>query len=185
MKRVFGFPILLAGTVIALAACGSTSTAGSTAATSPSVVVATSAPGYGQPPAAPSATAAATQPTGAAVAARATGLGQILVDSRGLSLYLFEADRGTSSACYGACAQFWPPLLTHGTPFSSGNIADSLLGTTPRMDGTTQVTFAGHPLYFYAGDRKPGDVTGEGINAFGGGWDVLAPNGTKIEGGNS
>jgi predicted lipoprotein with Yx(FWY)xxD motif len=153
-------------------------------------VVATSAPAYGAPSASstPSASAApsATQaPTGASVAARATGLGQILVDSRGLSLYLFEADRGTTSACYGACAQYWPPLLTHGSPFSTGNIAASLLGTASRMDGTTQVTFAGHPLYFYAGDRKPGDTTGEGINAFGGGWDVLSPNGSKIEGGNS
>ena len=116
---------------------------------------------------------------------RATKLGNILVDGRGLSLYLFEADRGSTSVCDGQCARFWPPLLTNGSPVAVAGANSMLLGTTSRSDGTLEVTYAGHPLYFYVGDRRPGDTTGEGINAFGGGWDVLAPNGNKIEGGDS
>jgi predicted lipoprotein with Yx(FWY)xxD motif len=122
---------------------------------------------------------------GVPVGLRMTRLGTIVVDGRGLSLYLFEADKGSTSVCYGSCAQNWPPLLTHGSPVASGGAASALLGTTARSDGTTQVTYAGHPLYFFVGDHKAGDTTGEGIEAFGGGWDVLAPNGNKIEGGNS
>ena len=117
----------------------------------------------------------------ATISVRASSLGQILVDGSGKSLYLFEADTGAKSTCSAACAQAWPPLTTNGAPKAAGTASPSLLGTTTRSDGTTQVTYSGHPLYYFTGDAKAGDTNGEGSTAFGAGWDVLSPTGTKIE----
>ena len=110
-----------------------------------------------------------------------SSLGQILVDGNGKTLYLFEADTSAQSTCTGGCAQAWPPVTTNGAPKGAGGASASLLGTTARSDGTTQVTFGGHPLYSFTGDTKPGDTNGEGSTAFGAGWDVLTPTGEKIE----
>ena len=119
--------------------------------------------------------------TSATISVGGSSLGQILVDGNGKSLYLFEADTGTQSTCSGACAQAWPPLTTTGAPRVAGAASPSLLGTSSRSDGTTQVTYNGHPLYHFVGDNKAGDTNGEGSTAFGAGWDVLSPNGSKIE----
>jgi predicted lipoprotein with Yx(FWY)xxD motif len=110
-----------------------------------------------------------------------TGLGRILVDSRGHSLYLFEADKGTRSACYGACAKFWPPLLTRARPVAGAGAKASLLGTTKRKDGKLQVTYHGHPLYLFQLDTKAGATKGQDSHAFGAGWYVLTPSGLKLE----
>jgi len=115
------------------------------------------------------------------VAIKSSGLGRILVDAKGRTLYLFEKDKGTTSSCYGACASGWPPYTTTGAPQAGSGAAASLLGTTTRTDGTTQVTYKGHPLYYFVGDTKPGEVIGEGVNAFGAKWYVLAPSGNKID----
>jgi len=115
------------------------------------------------------------------VAIKSSGLGRILVDAKGRTLYLFEKDKGTTSSCYGACASGWPPYTTLAAPQAGSGAAASLLGTTTRTDGTTQVTYKGHPLYYFVGDTKPGEVTGEGVNAFGAKWYVLAPSGNKID----
>jgi predicted lipoprotein with Yx(FWY)xxD motif len=129
---------------------------------------------------------ASTGPKGAAqVNLASTGLGKILADSKGRSLYLFEADKGANSVCYGACASYWPPLTTSGKPSVGGGISMSKLGTVARRGGTRQVTFDGHPLYYFAGDSAAGQTNGEGLTDFGGGWDVLDPAGKKIEGGGS
>jgi predicted lipoprotein with Yx(FWY)xxD motif len=126
--------------------------------------------------------AAPSSPSGAAtISVGSSSLGQILVDANGKTLYLFEADSGTQSTCSGACAQAWPPLTTSGAPKAAASASSSLLGTTTRSDGTTQVTYSGHPLYTFVSDTKPGDTNGEGSTAFGAGWDVLAPSGAKIE----
>jgi predicted lipoprotein with Yx(FWY)xxD motif len=117
----------------------------------------------------------------ATISVRSSSLGQILVGGNGKSLYLFEADTSTQSTCSGACAQAWPPLTTNGAPNAAGGASASLLGTTKRSDGTTQVTYSGHPLYYFVSDTKPGDTNGEGSTAFGAGWDVLSPAGAKIE----
>jgi predicted lipoprotein with Yx(FWY)xxD motif len=109
-------------------------------------------------------------------------LGEILVDSHGLTLYDFHKDQGTKSACYGSCAKIWPPLTTSGTPQAAGGAAASLLGTTSRSDGSTQVTYSGHPLYTYVGDTKPGEATGNGLTEFGGSWHALRPNGKETGG---
>jgi predicted lipoprotein with Yx(FWY)xxD motif len=109
-----------------------------------------------------------------------TPLGRILVDSKGITLYDFPPDKGTTSVCYGACAALWPPLVTHGKPIAGPGVRASLLGTTKRKDGKLEVTYAGHPLYYWVGDHKPGQRTGQGLNQFGGPWWVLSPAGKEI-----
>jgi predicted lipoprotein with Yx(FWY)xxD motif len=117
----------------------------------------------------------------ATISVGSSSLGQILIGANGKTLYLFEADTSTQSTCSGACAQAWPPLTTMGAPKAADTTSSSLLGTTMRSDGTTQVTYSGHPLYYFISDTKPGDINGEGSTAFGAGWDVLSPTGAKIE----
>lgn len=127
---------------------------------------------------------AASKPTKpATVKTRTAGdLGRIIVDGRSRTLYLFEKDKNGKSACSGACATNWPPLLTKGKPKASGSVKASKLGTTKRSDGTTQVTYGGHPLYTFVADKnKPGSTKGEGIDAFGAEWYVVGTNGKKIE----
>lgn len=133
-----------------------------------------------------STTAAKTGPStasgaGATVAARHTGLGTVLVDGKGRTLYLFEKDTGGTSTCSGACASLWPPLSSTGTPAAGAGVTAAELGATKSPTGGTEVTYAGHPLYTYAGDTAPGDTQGEGLDSFGAEWYVLAPSGRKVE----
>jgi len=107
-------------------------------------------------------------------------LGTFLVGPNGRSLYLFEADKSTKSTCYDDCATAWPPLLTSGKPKASGKTKASLLGTTKRKDGKLQVTYKGHPLYYFIQDKKAGDTKGQDVNGFGAQWYVVAPSGKKI-----
>lgn len=124
----------------------------------------------------------------AAFAARATvktastSDGTVLVNQHGRSLYMFGKDRRGRSACSGACAQDWPPLLTTSKPTAGSGVSASKLSTVKRSDGKTQVTYARHPLYTYAGDSGRGDVNGQGLNAFGGIWSLLMPSGAKVSG---
>jgi predicted lipoprotein with Yx(FWY)xxD motif len=117
---------------------------------------------------------------GARVNVAMSHLGRILVDSKGVTLYDFPPDIGKTSVCYGACAALWPPLLTHGKPVAGHGVRASLLGTTKRRDGKLEVTYGGHPLYYFVPDRKPGQTTGQGINQFGGPWWVISPAGKEI-----
>ena len=111
-----------------------------------------------------------------------SGLGEILVNSQGRTLYLFQKDSGTTSACTGACAASWPPLRANGKPTAGSGANASLLGTTKRSDGGTQITYNGHPLYLYSGDQEPGDTNGQGLHQFGGGWFALSPAGDQVSG---
>jgi predicted lipoprotein with Yx(FWY)xxD motif len=118
----------------------------------------------------------------ATIKTRHTSLGTVLVDAKGRTIYLFEKDTKNKSKCSGRCAVNWPPVLTSGKPKASGGAVASRLGTTKRSDGSTQVTYAGHPLYLFIADKnKPGSVKGEGIDAFGAEWYVVGTNGKKIE----
>jgi predicted lipoprotein with Yx(FWY)xxD motif len=108
-------------------------------------------------------------------------LGTILVDGQGRTLYLFEKDARNHSACSGACAKFWPPELTTGKPVAGAGVKVSLLGEIMRSDGTDQVTYNGHPLYRFVKDTSSGQTTGQAADAFGAGWYVIAPNGSKID----
>jgi predicted lipoprotein with Yx(FWY)xxD motif len=143
---------------LALAGCGSSGTSGASGTSAPTT---------------------ATGQSGA-VDVRTTNLGSVLVDSQGMTLYLFQADSGTTSACSGACATAWPPLPANGQPTVGNGANSSLLGTTPRSDGTSQVTYNGHPVYTFVKDQSAGDTKGEGVNAFGGLWYVLSPAGDQI-----
>src|SRR5919202_4680239 len=145
-----------------LAACGGgTATSG----TSPS---ATSSPSA-------SASAAAT------ISTRTSSLGQFLTDGSGKTLYLFEADKTSQSTCSGACAGPWPPFTTSGSIGASSGVKQSMIATTTRSDGSKQVTYNGHPLYYFIADANPGDTNGQGQNAFGAEWYVVSPAGDKIE----
>jgi predicted lipoprotein with Yx(FWY)xxD motif len=120
--------------------------------------------------------------TGAAatVGVSNSSLGSILVNSSGRTRYLFKADSGTMGACSGACATAWPPLQATGKPTAGKGLTASKLGTITRSDGTRQVTYNGHPLYLFVKDKKPGDVTGQGVTAFGAAWFALARSGNQI-----
>jgi|GEM_PF-557266 len=172
----FGLIVL----ALALAGCSTPSSAGQIPPTSISPTATTAS----APTAAAIATAtppAATQiPVKAAtvmVSKNAT-LGEIVTDDEGRTLYLFTKDTKNTSNCYDKCAQAWPPLLTAGAPQAGDGANASLLGTTTRTDGTTQVTYNGWPLYYYAKDQKAGDTTGQDV---GGVWYVVSPKGDKAE----
>ena len=116
-----------------------------------------------------------------AVATGTSGLGRILVDGRGRTLYLFEQDRRGSSGCAGLCATYWPPLLTNGRSTAGKGARLALLGMIRRGDGTRQVTYAGHPVYVFSGDARRGQTNGEGLTDFGAGWYAVSPAGKKID----
>ena len=130
----------------------------------------------------PATSSAAASPAAAVVGLRGSMLGQILVDGQGRTLYLFEADKAGKSNCQGTCTSAWPPYLSSGTPRPGTGVVGALLGTSTRSDGDgTQVTYHGHPLYYYAGDGEAGDTAGQGLDQFGARWFVLAANGNKID----
>jgi predicted lipoprotein with Yx(FWY)xxD motif len=138
--------------------------------------------GYGSP----GTSSAGNGQSGVAMVKTASSkVGTILVDASGRTLYLFEKDQPNQSACAGACASAWPIDHTSAAPKAGGQVKASLLGTIKRSDGSMQVTYNQHPLYYYAGDTAGGQLTGQGLHAFGAGWDVLSPSGNKIEGGSS
>jgi predicted lipoprotein with Yx(FWY)xxD motif len=169
MKRLL-LPVLLAATLAA--ACGGSSSPSASGSSASGGAYSSGA--ATNTPAAPSSSAATVKTaTGAA--------GTFLVDAKGRALYLWIADKGSNSTCSGSCAQAWPPLTTTGKPQAGTGAKTSLLGTTKRSDGTLEVTYAGHPLYYFAGDATPGQTTGQGSNGFGADWWIVAPNGKAIE----
>lgn len=121
----------------------------------------------------------------ATVGLASTGLGKVLVNSRGRTLYLFRADHGTTSACTGACVAQWPPLRTSGKPAIGTGLQAAAVSTTKRTDGKPQITYHGHPLYTFVGDGKAGDTSGQGITAFGGAWFAVTASGAQASGSGS
>jgi predicted lipoprotein with Yx(FWY)xxD motif len=107
--------------------------------------------------------------------------GKFLVDGQGRTMYLFEADKSSASTCSGPCAATWPPITASAMPMAGGGVSQSLLGTTKRADGTEQVTYNGHPLYYFAADTGAGTAKGQGSKEFGAGWYVLNAKGSKID----
>lgn len=167
-----------AATAVALlAGCGSSSSSSSssTAASTPASTPST------QSTAASTSTTAASGP-GVSVDTKHAKLGTILAAGpKKLTVYMFEADKGTTSSCNGACARVWPPVTTSAAPSGGAGAVSADLGTTKRSDGTEQVTYKGHPLYFYDDDKDSGDAYGQGSKAFGASWYVLKPSGAKID----
>jgi predicted lipoprotein with Yx(FWY)xxD motif len=164
MKRSLIAASGLAGMALLAAACGGGGTYGLT---------------YGSPTTGATAALTATATT---IDLSNSNLGQILVDSNGRSLYLFEADTGTTSTCTSAtCVAEWPPYIASGTPKVGSGLAANQLGTTTRPDGHQQVTYSGHPLYYFAGDTRPGATAGQGLNDNGGPWYVVRTDGTPVD----
>jgi predicted lipoprotein with Yx(FWY)xxD motif len=170
-RTPYALALLALVAVLAIAGCGSDSGGsgyGGKAATDTEAEAVTSPPGA---------------ESGAAVltVASAPKVGPVLVDSDGFTVYDFHKDKGTVSFCYGACAGVWPPVLTKGDPTAGEGASAAKLGTTKRKDGTVQVTYAGHPLYTYAADKKPGEANGQDIESFGAEWYALEGNGEEAE----
>ena len=112
---------------------------------------------------------------------RSTSYGSILSDGRGFALYAFTRDRrGGSSRCYGACAKAWPVYFAGGRLVAGKGVKRSLIGTTRRRDGRRQVTYNGRPLYYYVGDKSPGQVLCQNVAEFGGTWLVVRPSGALV-----
>lgn len=158
---------------LALAACGSSSgqrtvTTNPPASTGPSSV-----------PKPRAATPAPARPAGRVITARTSQYGSILTDGTNRTIYLFTHDASSASACYGACAAAWPPVLTNGSPRRTGGLT-AALGTTRRRDGTVQVTYGGHPLYYYIHDVNPGQILCQNVVEFGGTWLVVSPRGAPV-----
>lgn len=170
---------VLAAAAAALAVAGCGSSSNPPRSSSRHTPAASNNP-YGVAPATTS-TSSSSSSGGTTVDLASNKLGKILVDSKGRALYLFVADRSTKSTCYGACAGAWPPLTTTGKPVAGTGVSASLLGTTKRTGGTTEVTYAGHPLYYYAGDTGPGQTTGQGLPQFGAPWWVVGADGKAIK----
>jgi predicted lipoprotein with Yx(FWY)xxD motif len=131
----------------------------------------------------------ASPPTSGAATAKARGpklkitdsdYGRILASGRGRALYLFTADHGKGSNCSGDCATAWPPYIVKAKPVAGPRVTQRLIGTTRRSDGRLQATYAGHPVYFYEGDREPGQVLCQAVNEFGGYWYVVRGNGKAV-----
>jgi predicted lipoprotein with Yx(FWY)xxD motif len=171
-RTIRAFALLAVATALAIAGCGSSDSESGGAyggkgssATSSSAEKTTSGSGSG----------------GVAFVSLASvpKLGPVLIDSKGFTLYDFHKDKGTKSACYGSCVKVWPPLTTAGAPQPSNGAMASKLGTIKRSDGTVQVTYAGHPLYTYAVDKKPGEANGNDFSSYGAQWYALKANGEE------
>jgi len=165
MTRLFSLAALAVISALVLAACGGSSSGGSSSSSTTSKAAAP-APAAGAAP---------------VVTAKSSSLGTFLVDSKGRTLYLWDADKGSMSTCNGACTSEWPPLTTKVAPKAGTGVKASLLGTSKRSDGTLEVTYAGHPLYYFAGDSSAGQTTGQGNGSFGAPWWVVSPAGNALQ----
>jgi predicted lipoprotein with Yx(FWY)xxD motif len=194
-RKIYSFALLAALGAFALAAAGcgggSSSTSESSNASSKENASSESSSGYGSryggksesegESKSASAESAPGAESGAGVVSlgNVQKLGMVLVDSNGMTLYDFHKDKGTTSSCYGPCAEGWPPMLTEGEPSVGNGASASKLGTTERKDGTMQVTYAGHPLYTFVEDKKPGEANGNDVSAFGAQWYALKGSGEE------
>jgi predicted lipoprotein with Yx(FWY)xxD motif len=192
-KKTYSFALLavLGAMALAVAGCGGggSSTGESSNASSKDSSSNESAGGYGSryggesesenKSASSEAAPGAESGAGVVSLGNAQKLGMVLVDSNGMTVYDFHKDKGTTSSCYGACAQAWPPMLTQGEPTVGNGASSSKLGTTERKDGTMQVTYAGHPLYTFVEDKKPGEANGNDVSAFGAQWYALKGSGEE------
>jgi predicted lipoprotein with Yx(FWY)xxD motif len=124
--------------------------------------------------------AAATKSKGPKLRVIDSDFGRILADGRGRALYLFTADTGEASTCSDDCAVAWPPWIVKGKPRAASGVRGKLIGTTRREDGRLQATYRGHPLYYYVGDRAPGEVTCQAVFEFGGYWYVVRSSGKAV-----
>jgi predicted lipoprotein with Yx(FWY)xxD motif len=178
-----GTAVALIGVTLLVAACGSSNS--STASTTSSGAGSTAAAaGYGSSPSS-TGTGTGTAPAGLKIATAHGSVGTYLVGPTGRALYMWVADKNGTSSCSGGCAQAWPPLITKGSPQAGGGAMAADLNTIKRSDGTLQVTYKGHPLYYFAADTAPGSTKGNGSNSFGAKWWLLSTSGGPVSGSGS
>ena len=158
-----GFAAAVLGVALLVAACGTTSSS-STTASSP----------------APTTSSSSATSSSLSIGTVKGSAGTYLTGASGRALYLWVADSGGKSSCTGGCAQAWPPVIASSTPAAAGGVSAANLGTITRTDGTKQVTYKGHPLYYYAGDTQGGTTNGQGSDQFGAKWWLVAPSGSAI-----
>jgi predicted lipoprotein with Yx(FWY)xxD motif len=151
------------GVAVLVAACASGSSSSSS----------TAAP-------ASSAAGSAAASGGMVITTATSSAGTFLTDGSGRAVYLWVKDTGDASTCSGACAGAWPPVTTTGAPTASGSAKAGDLGTITRSDGTKQVTYDGHPLYYFSGDSGPGTATGQGSDSFGAKWWLVSSTGSDV-----
>jgi predicted lipoprotein with Yx(FWY)xxD motif len=170
-----------AGIALAASACSSSATSSNSSATAPPP--SSSAPAQASSPSAAASASASSGGSAETVDLKSiSGIpGMALVDEDGKALYLWEADKNGKSTCTGPCAAAWPPVTTSGAPKAGSGVNQSLLGMVKRDDGTEQVTYNGHPLYYFVGDTAAGTAKGQGSKAFGASWYVLSAKGVKID----
>jgi predicted lipoprotein with Yx(FWY)xxD motif len=171
LRRRLAGAALVAAAALSAAACGD---GGGTGPRASAPSESTPAPSEATPTT-PSATTAAAE--GIPLTTGDSDYGPMLFDQPGQAIYLFDKETAGRPDCYGDCASAWPPVLTSGSPQAVGGVRADLLGTVPRDDGSTQVTYAGHPLYYYA-HEGPGEVLCHDVVEFGGRWLVVTPAGT-------
>jgi predicted lipoprotein with Yx(FWY)xxD motif len=170
----------LIGISVVVAACGSSSSTTTAASTGAAGTAASSTASSTAAAASSTANATPAAVKGTAVSTASGPDGIYLTGAGGRPLYLWVADRNGKSVCSGQCAKFWPPLTTTGKPVASGSAKASLVGTVKRADGTTQVTYKNHPLYYFLEDKTKGSFKGQGSDAFGADWWLVAPSGAAI-----
>ena len=175
MRKARLIPVAAVVTAGVVAGCGSSSSSSTRSGSS------NAASNAAQPAYAPSSAGGGSNTSSVSlVTTKHNKLGTILAfGPKRLTVYLFEGDRGQSSSCAGACASAWPPVT--GKPQAGSGAMASQLGTIKRSDGTTQVTYNGHPLYLFVKDKDNGDAYGQGVKAFGAQWYTLAPSGNKVD----
>jgi predicted lipoprotein with Yx(FWY)xxD motif len=180
VKRICALAVGALALALSIAACGGGTAYGGGSESSSSDTSSESGKGnYSYAPPTPANGEAEASGNAYVALGSSAGAGMVLVDSKGFVLYDFHKDQGTTSACYGECAKVWPPLLTEGEPKPSNGASASKLGTTERKDGTTQVTYAGHPLYTYVADKNPGEANGNDFSSFGAQWYALKGSGEE------
>jgi predicted lipoprotein with Yx(FWY)xxD motif len=162
-----GFAGHLATVAVMLAGCG---TAETSPAATPSASVAAS----------PTTSASSSPPVKPQLSTANSRYGRIIVDGSGRTLYLFDAEGDRTPKCYDACAASWPPQLATTASTSDPRLIQSMIGVSARRDGSRQLSYNGHPLYYYVGDRSPGQILCQAVFEFGGGWYVIDPGGNKI-----
>jgi len=164
------------GAAVVVAACSSGGTSSAAApAAAPSSAAAPASPAGASSP-----SSGASSSGGTVITTAKSSAGTFLTNGSGRAVYLWVKDTGDMSNCNGACAGAWPPVTTTATATASGSAKASDIGTITRSDGTKQVTYDGHPLYYFSGDSGPGTATGQGSDGFGAKWWLVAPTGSDV-----